>query len=74
MGYDEDWRAKYHAVLLELDPLRLRERIEETQAAMRSRLRELIALGASRSQEAHDLEDAEQNLRVLKRSLEERNR
>jgi hypothetical protein len=63
----KDWQALYHAALLELDPVKLPERIEQAHSA----IEEYLAAVRQRSDgdEWQTLEDALQNLRVLRREF-----
>ena len=61
-----DWRAFYRAALLELDPGKLPERIEQAESAIRTSLN---AHPNADSTEYQDLLDAVANLRVLRREI-----
>lgn len=63
-GDPPDWTQLYEAALLELDPTKLRERIDAAHAAIESRISELPYRG---SKEALALKDAQRNLRTLLR-------
>jgi hypothetical protein len=61
-----DWRSFYQAALLELDPVRLPERIERAYIAIQICL---TAHSNGNSPEYQALADALANLRVLKREI-----
>jgi hypothetical protein len=63
----KDWQALYHAALLELDPVKLPERIEQAHSAIQEYL--IVVRQSSDRGEWQPLEDALQNLRVLRREL-----
>jgi|SRR5579864_930288 len=60
------WRERYFEALLELDPIKLAERIETAEAAMRERSGELILQHAQDSEEQHAISDALSRLAKLK--------
>jgi hypothetical protein len=62
-----DWRVSYQAALLELDPAKLPERIEQAYQAIRISMN--LAHGGSNPAELQDLADALANLRVLRREI-----
>jgi hypothetical protein len=61
-----DWRVHYHAALLEADPLKMPERIQQAYNAVQSRLN---AHQNIESAEYQALADALANLRVLQREI-----
>jgi hypothetical protein len=60
------WKDLYQAALLELNPVKLKERVELAERAVRQRQQELMAHSSIRTTEAQSLIDALQSLRVLK--------
>jgi hypothetical protein len=60
------WQNEYRSALLETDRQRLREKIDAAEAAIFKRLKTLSQSGNGRL-EHQAIEDALQNLRVLKR-------
>jgi hypothetical protein len=63
----QDWRESYHAALLELDPAKLPERIEQAYKAIHIFMD--IARQNSNGAELQALADALANLRVLRREV-----
>jgi hypothetical protein len=64
LGYLE-WQKPYHDALLELNPQKLVQRVNEAERAILSRLQE-IRIGSGSRVEAQAIEDALSSLRVLK--------
>ena len=60
------WHQLYEEACLELNPLKLKERIETTEAAIRERENELRLLGAP-IQEVIMIADARRTLEILRR-------
>ena len=61
------WEALYHAALLETDRRQLSARIEAAQSAIQQRVQELLLAPAPPPDERQAIEDALNNLRVLRR-------
>jgi len=61
-----EWQKLYQDAVVELDKVRLQERVAAAEAAICSRLRALSPAVDSRS-ERHAIEDALATLRILKR-------
>ena len=61
-----DWRVHYHAALLEADPLKMAERIQQAYNAVQSRLNEHQNIDGA---EYQALADALASLRVLQREI-----
>ena len=59
-----EWRSLYEAAILETDDVKLLERINAAEAAIRLRLESRD--GRPRDEEAQALEDAINNLRMLR--------
>ena len=64
---DEKWFGLYRAAILELDPAKLPQLVEQAHAAVQERLRQVWQHGRN-SDESQKLLDALQNLEVLRRS------
>jgi hypothetical protein len=64
------WQEFYTAAMLELDPERVRQRINEAQEALAQRLEEIRKDGTGSEEERMALTDAQQNLRTLLRTLD----
>ena len=62
---DHAWMGLLHAALLELDPIKLPQRIEEASHAIQSRMQEISGTGNS-LEERRALADALQSLRSLR--------
>jgi hypothetical protein len=62
-----DWRMIYEAALLELDPVRMPERIQQAHKAILSNMK--MARTKSDAVEHQALADAMANLRVLRREV-----
>ena len=60
-----EWQKPYHDALLELNPQKLVQRVNEAERAILSRLQE-IRIGSDSRMEAQAIEDALNGLRVLK--------
>lgn len=60
-----EWQETYHDALLELNPQKLVQRVNEAERAILSRLQE-IRIGSDSRMEAQAIEDALNGLRVLK--------
>lgn len=60
-----EWQKPYHDALLELNPVKLVQRVNEAERAILSRLQE-IRIGWDSRMEAQAIEDALNALRVLK--------
>ena len=60
-----EWQKTYHDALLEPNPQKLVQRVNEAETAILSRLQE-IRIGPDNRMEAHAIEDALTGLRVLK--------
>jgi hypothetical protein len=60
-----EWQETYHDALLELNPQKLVQRVNEAETAILSRLQE-IRIGSDSRMEAQAIEDALNGLRVLK--------
>jgi hypothetical protein len=60
-----EWHETYHDALLELNPQKLVQRVNEAETAILSRLQE-IRIGSDSRMEAQAIEDALNGLRVLK--------
>jgi hypothetical protein len=60
-----EWQKPYHEALLEPNPQKLAERVNEAERAILSRLQE-IRVGSDNRMEAQAIEDALNGLRVLK--------
>ena len=60
-----EWQKSYHDALLELNPQKLAQRVNEAETAILSRLQEL-RIGSNSRLEAQAIEDALYGLRVLK--------
>jgi hypothetical protein len=60
-----EWQKIYHDALLEPNPQKLVQRVNEAETAILSRLQE-IRLGSDSRMEAQAIEDALNGLRVLK--------
>jgi len=63
-----DWQQEYQAALLELDPDKLRERVEIAETAIFKRL-QAISQYPDFGAEREAIEDALASLRVLKRDV-----
>ena len=63
------WQPEYKAALLELDPKKLRERVQAAEEAIFNRLQELAQNSNSQENKAERqaIEDALTNIRVLQR-------
>jgi hypothetical protein len=61
-----DWQQEYQAALVELDPNKLRERVETAETAIFKRL-QAISQNPDYRTECEAIEDALASLRVLKR-------
>ena len=61
-----DWRVHYHAALLEADPLKMPERIQQAYNAVQSRLNAHHNIDSA---EYQALADALASLRVLQREI-----
>jgi hypothetical protein len=59
------WQKPYHDALLELNPQKLVQRVNEAERAILSRLQE-VRIGSDSRMEAQAIEDALNALRVLK--------
>lgn len=64
---DEQWFGMYRAAILELDPEKLPQLLEQAHKAVQERLRQVWQDGRD-SDESQKLLDALQNLEVLRRS------
>ena len=60
-----EWQKTYHDALLELNPQKLIQRVNEAERAILSRL-QVIRIGSDNRMEAQALEDALNGLRVHK--------
>ena len=60
-----EWQKPYHEALLEPNPQKLAERVNEAERAILSRLQEIL-IGSDNRMEAQAIEDALNGLRVLK--------
>jgi hypothetical protein len=60
-----EWQQTYHDALLELNPQKLVQRVNEAETAILSRLQEM-RIGSDSRMEAQAIEDALSGLRVLK--------
>jgi hypothetical protein len=60
-----EWQQTYHDALLELNPQKLVQRVNEAEKAILSRLQEM-RIGSDTRMEAQAIEDALNGLRVLK--------
>jgi len=60
-----EWQKTYHDALLELNPQKLIQRVNEAERAILSRLQEM-RIGSDTRMEAQAIEDALSGLRVLK--------
>jgi hypothetical protein len=60
-----EWQKLYHDALLELNPQKLGQRVNEAERAILSRLQE-IPIGSDSRMEAQAIDDALNGLRVLK--------
>jgi hypothetical protein len=60
-----EWQQTYHDALLELNPQKLVQRVNEAEKAILSRLQEM-RIGSDSRMEAQAIEDALNGLRVLK--------
>jgi hypothetical protein len=60
-----EWQKPYHDALLEPNPQKLVQRVNEAERAILSRLQE-IRIGSDSRMEAQAIEDALNGLRVLK--------
>ena len=60
-----EWQKSYHDALLELNPQKLVQRVNEAETAILSRLQEM-RIGSDSRMEAQAIEDALSGLRVLK--------
>jgi hypothetical protein len=60
-----EWQQTYHDALLELNPQKLVQRVNEAEKAILSRLQEM-RIGSDSRMEAQAIEDALSGLRVLK--------
>jgi hypothetical protein len=60
-----EWQKPYHDALLEPNPQKLVQRVNEAERAILSRLQE-IRIGSDNRMEAQAIEDALNGLRVLK--------
>ena len=60
-----EWQKTYHDALLELNPQKLIQRVNEAERAILSRLQEM-RIGSDSRMEAQAIEDALSGLRVLK--------
>jgi len=60
-----EWQKTYHDALLELNPQKLIQRVNEAERAILSRLQEM-RIGSDTRMEAQAIEDALNGLRVLK--------
>jgi hypothetical protein len=60
-----EWQKPYHEALLELNPQKLVQRVNEAETAILSHLQE-IRIGSGSRLEAQAIEDALNGLRVLK--------
>jgi hypothetical protein len=67
VGQQDDWRVLYQAALLELDPAKLAERIEQAYEAIQTRMD--FAKHNWDPAEHQALADALANLRVLRREV-----
>jgi len=67
VGQQDDWRVLYQAALLELDPAKLAERVEQAYKAIQSRMDFLMRNLEPAEHQA--LADALANLRVLRREV-----
>lgn len=65
----KDWVELYRSALMELDRVRLREKIDAANQAIQRRMHELL-LQTNSLPEHRDLEDALRNLRSLRRQTE----
>jgi hypothetical protein len=68
-----EWQKPYHDALLELNPQKLVQRVNEAETAILSRLQE-IRIGSDSRLEAQAIEDALNGLRVLKNETVKFNR
>jgi hypothetical protein len=62
------WKKPYEAAILELDPTKLQRRISEAHEAILNRVEELLPRPSD--SELHALNDALQNLRILRKMCE----
>jgi hypothetical protein len=67
MNAQYDWQKQYLAAVLETDNGRIKNRIEEAQAAIRARMEELGKDHMSTAEERTAIEDALRGLGVLSR-------
>lgn len=67
----EDWKQFYQSAMLELDPKKLKERLELARHAVQERMRELSEGARDNSSERQQLQDALSGLRVLGREIPE---
>jgi hypothetical protein len=68
LDQEDDWRAAYQAALLEVDPAKLPERIEQAYKAIQVYMG--LARQNSERAEYEALADALANLRVLRREVD----
>jgi len=68
-----EWQKTYHDALLELNPQKLAQLVNEVETAILSRLQEL-RIGSDSRLEAQAIEDALNGLRVLKNETAKFNR
>jgi len=66
------WRGAYIAAMLELDPGQLQSRISEARELIARRLEEINNDSAESEEERSALTDAQQNLRALMRTVEQK--
>ena len=68
MNSNMEWRDRYAAAMLELDPVNLRARIDAAEAMVQLAYEQQSrVLGARRTEELQALKDAMHNLRTLRR-------
>jgi hypothetical protein len=68
MDTNMEWRDRYAAAMLELDPLNLRTRIDAAEAIIQLTFEQQSRVpGARRTEELQALKDAMHNLRTLRR-------
>jgi hypothetical protein len=63
---EQNWQQLYHSAVLETDPVKMQERIDETEFAIRGRLHEFSLNHGGTPQENQAVVDALQALSVLR--------
>lgn len=61
------WKQAFQDAVFELDPTRLRPKLDAAQRAIEQRLSQVLSDGGSTPREAMELEDAKRTIRYLER-------